>query len=101
VLTYDWTKNGGQVRITCTKQYVGPLPIRLAEKNRQKEIVVLVDRMLEMNGRKYSGKLAPSELERLDREITATDAEIDDWVCALYGITDQERKIIDTSGPSV
>ncbi|MGC1292951.1 MAG: N-6 DNA methylase, partial [Candidatus Acidiferrales bacterium] len=55
--------------ITCTKQYVGPLPIRLAEKNRQEEVVVLVDRMLEMNGKRYSGKLAPSELERLEREI--------------------------------
>ncbi|MGC2089788.1 MAG: hypothetical protein WA638_10190, partial [Candidatus Acidiferrales bacterium] len=86
--------------ITCTKQYVGPLPIRLAEKNRQEEVVVLVDRMLEMNGKRYSGKLAPSELERLEREITATDAEIDDWVYALYEITNLERKIIDISDHS-
>ncbi|MGB6075088.1 MAG: hypothetical protein WBG29_05585, partial [Candidatus Acidiferrales bacterium] len=77
-----------------------PLPIRLAEKNRQEEVVVLVDRMLEMNGKRYSGKLAPSELERLEREITATDAEIDDWVYALYEITNLERKIIDISDHS-
>ena len=32
---------------------------------------------------------------QLDREIAATDAEIDILVCELYGITDEERKIIE------
>jgi hypothetical protein len=58
-------------------------------------MVALMDRMPEMNKRKHSGKLAPSELERIDREILATDTEIDNVVYELYGITNEERKIIE------
>jgi hypothetical protein len=86
--------------ITCTKQYVGRIPIRLvdfsdpADKARHDKMVKLVDRMLELNKQKHSGKLAPSQVERVDREIAATDAEIDGLVYDLYGITDAEREII-------
>ncbi|MFZ1974951.1 MAG: hypothetical protein WAU89_19050 [Candidatus Acidiferrales bacterium] len=54
--------------------------------------------MLETNREKHSGKLAPSEMQRLERELVATDTEIDDLVFKLYGITDDERKIIEGSG---
>ncbi len=35
------------------------------------------------------------ELDRLEREIASTDAQIDELVYELYGITDEERKIIE------
>lgn len=35
------------------------------------------------------------ELDRLEREIAATDEEIDELVYELYGITKEERKIIE------
>jgi predicted type IV restriction endonuclease len=38
---------------------------------------------------------APSELDRVERAIGSTDAEIDELVYELYGITDEERKIIE------
>jgi hypothetical protein len=57
--------------------------------------VALLERMLELNEKRHSGKLAPSELERLEREIASTDREIDELVYDLYGTTDQERKIIE------
>jgi hypothetical protein len=57
-------------------------------------MVELVDRMLELNKQKHSGKLAPSQVDRVDREIAASDAEIDNLVYELYGITAEERKII-------
>jgi hypothetical protein len=60
-------------------------------------MVGLVERMLESNKKKHSGKLAPSELERLEREIAATDEEIDNLVYELYGISDEERGIIEGS----
>jgi type I restriction-modification system DNA methylase subunit len=66
-----------------------------ADKARHDKMVALVDRMLQMNKKKHSGKLAPSELDRLEREIASTDQEIDDLVYELYGITDEERKIIE------
>jgi len=50
--------------------------------------------MPELNKQKQSGKLAPSHVERVDRESAATDAEIDDLVYELYGITDEERRIV-------
>jgi hypothetical protein len=31
----------------------------------------------------------------LEREIAATDAEIDNLVYELYGITDEERRIVE------
>ena len=57
--------------------------------------MALADRMLELNMRKHSGKLAPSELDRLEREIAAADREIDQLVYELYGISDQEQQIIE------
>jgi len=52
--------------------------------------------MLEVNKNKHSGKLAPSELERLEPKIAPTDQEIGELVYDLYGIMDQERRIIET-----
>jgi len=62
------------------------------------DLVALVDRMLELNKR-----LAPirntsfGEREELLREIKRTDAEIDQKVYELYGLTEEERQIIDAS----
>ena len=53
--------------------------------------------MLGLSKKKHPGKLAPSELDRLEREIAATDGEIDNLVYELYGITDEDRKIIESS----
>lgn len=43
------------------------------------------------------GTLAASQLDRLEREIAATDAEIDNLVYELYGATEQERRIVEGS----
>jgi hypothetical protein len=74
-----------------TKKQLASFPM----KEKDDGIVRLVDRMLEMNKKKHSGKPAPSELDRLEREIGSTDREIDELVYDLYGITDEERKIIE------
>ncbi len=66
-----------------------------ADKARHDGMVAQVEQMLELNNKKHSGNLAPSELDRLEREIAATDAEIDELVYDLYGITDEERKVIE------
>jgi type I restriction-modification system DNA methylase subunit len=82
-------------------RFICHLPMRAinftdrADKARHDRMVALVERMLELNKKKHSGKLAPSELERVEREIAATDAEIDELVYALYGITEEEREIIE------
>jgi hypothetical protein len=108
--------------ITCTKQYVTRLPIRTidfsdpADKGRHGRMVALVERMLELNRRWGGSRTAQGASRRapsvaamsapppvagetpalqLDREIARTDAEIDELVYELYGITDEERKIIE------
>jgi hypothetical protein len=58
-------------------------------------MVELVDQMLQLNKQKHSGELAPREIERLEREITSTDREIDGLVHELYCIPDEERRVIE------
>ena len=74
-----------------TKRQLASFPM----KEKDDRMVKLVERMLELNKKKHSGKLAPSELDRLEREIASTDREIDEVVYALYGVTNEERKIIE------
>ena len=66
-----------------------------AGKARRDKMLALVERMVELSKKQHSGKPAPSELDRTEREIAATDAEIDDLVYELYDITVEERKIIE------
>jgi hypothetical protein len=53
---------------------------------------------LQLNRRKHCAPpsgVAPSGLGRPEREIASTDREIDELVYELYGVTDEERKIIE------
>jgi type I restriction-modification system DNA methylase subunit len=79
--------------------YIEQLPIRTIDFNNPSEkaihdkLVSLVDRMLDLHKKK--APLPPcAEREKIEREIAVTDEKIDDIVCGLYGITDEERKII-------
>ncbi len=78
---------------------IGP-PIRAidldnpSEKAAHDKIVSLVDRMLDLHKKKNA--LPPSaEREKVEREITITDEKIDEIVYGLYGITEEERGIIE------
>jgi hypothetical protein len=94
-------ESAGEVYLRFFGQYLEGFPVRTldlsnrTDKVRHDRMVTLVDRMLGMNKKKHSGKLAPSELDRLEREIATTDREIDELVYELYAITDEERKIIE------
>ena len=82
---------------------VGPpqiknLPIRLpSSKTQEQKIVGLVDRMLKLQKKVHDGKIAGREKEMLEQQIKQTDYEIDEEVYKLYGITDEERKVIEES----
>ena len=90
----------GEYRYRLIYQYMEKVPIRVidhskpADKVQSEKIAALVEHMLDLHKRRNSGKLAPSEMDHLDREINGVDAEIDDLVFRLYGITDEERKIV-------
>ncbi|MCX5866028.1 MAG: N-6 DNA methylase, partial [Proteobacteria bacterium] len=86
--------------ITCTKQYFGELPIvRLnlsnpADKTRHDKLVGLVEKMLALTP-KLRGATSESEKAALQNAVTTTDAEIDRLVYELYGLTEEEIKIVE------
>jgi len=54
-------------------------------------MVALVERMLDLHKREPQ---TPQEAERIQREIAATDASIDQLVYELYGLTEEEVGIV-------
>lgn len=94
---------------SANRQFLSQLPARTVhfsdptDKSQHSNVVALAGSMLELNKKMHSGKLTPLELSRVEREITSTDAKIDDLVFELYGITDKERRIVEeeTGGKNV
>jgi type I restriction-modification system DNA methylase subunit len=73
----------------CTIDFNNP-----SEKAIHDKIVFLVDLMLELHKKKNS--LPPSaEREKVEREIAVTDEKMDEIVYGLYGVTEEERKLIE------
>jgi type I restriction-modification system DNA methylase subunit len=64
-----------------------------SEDKLQDNIVALVDVMLNLNKKIQAAK--GNEKEQIQRQIEKTDREIDDLVYKLYGITEEEIKIIE------
>ena len=88
--------------ITCTKQYVGTLPIRTinftdpADIARHDRMVALVTQMLDLNKKLQEARLE-QEKTMLSRQIEATDGAIDKLVYELYGLTDEEITVVEGS----
>jgi hypothetical protein len=57
-------------------------------------MVSLVTRMLDLNKKAADASL-PADKEMYKRQIDATDREIDGLVYELYGLTDEEIKIVE------
>ena len=80
-------------------QYIERLPIRPinfsnpADKSRHDRMVKLVERMLVLHKRLAAAKIA-HEKTALQRQIEATDRQIDALVYELYGLTEEEIKIV-------
>jgi hypothetical protein len=82
------------------KQYLDLLPIRpidsssAKDKNYRDKIVSLVRTMLDLNKKLHSAN-THSEKTMLQRQIEATDHQIDKLVYELYGLTDEEIAIVE------
>jgi type I restriction-modification system DNA methylase subunit/predicted type IV restriction endonuclease len=87
-------------RLLQQKIYLEQLPIRTidfdnpAEKKMHDNLVGLVDEMLKLN-KELQGKSFDSEREPLERQIAATDKKIDELVYQLYGLTEEEIRIVE------
>lgn len=60
-------------------------------------MVKLVEQMLGLN-QQLAGARTPQEKTTLERQITATDNEIDRLVYQLYGLTEEEIKLVEDGG---
>jgi len=106
LVTYFYAKISSSIRggyLRFIYQYVTQLPIRAIDvkkpddKATHDKIVSLALQMLSLNKRLADAK-TPHDKELLERRIKATDKQIDDIVYGLYGITADERKIIEGKG---
>jgi len=70
------------------------MPDLLADKARHDKMVSLVQTMLDLHKRLAAAKTA-HEKTMLQRQITATDHQIDQLVYELYGLTEEEIKIVE------
>jgi hypothetical protein len=92
------TMRGGFFRYFT--QFVEQLPIRTIDfgnpedKAMHYKMVQLVERMLDLHKKKQHAN-TDSEKELFDHQIKATDNEIDELVYKLYGLTEEERKIVE------
>ena len=64
------------------------------DKSRHDRMVKLVEQMLELHKRLPAAK-TPSEKTSLERQIAATDTQIDRLVYALYGLTEEEIQVVE------
>ena len=98
----DLAKEKGRLFAQVKTFTMKKLPIRRidfenrAEKKMHDDLVALVGRMLELNKRLAPIRNTPcNERDELVREIERTDREIDNLVYHLYGLTEEERKIVE------
>jgi phosphate uptake regulator len=80
---------------------VSQLPIRRIDFDNPQDVkmhdalVALVERMLDLH--KRLKEAVGEEKKDLERQIARTDRQIDDLVYELYGITEEEGRIIEGS----
>lgn len=83
--------------ITCTKQYVGTLPIKLINSNADHErhdaLVELVERILDLTAKLANA--SPATRAVLQKQVEVTDAQIDRLVYELYGLTEEEIALVE------
>ncbi len=90
----------GKFRYRLTRQYVEKVPIHTIDFTnpqnvaRHDQMVSLVERMLDLHKRLAETK-AGHEKTLLQRRIEATDKQIDRLVYELYGLTEEEVKIVE------
>ena len=78
------------------RQYIEQLPIasRPSRSTETLKVASLVERMLSLHQQLAAAK-TPTEKTHLQRQVEATDREIDRLVYELYGLTEEEIRIVE------
>lgn len=86
--------------MSANRQFLSQLPIRAINFSNPKDranhdrMVKLVEQMLSLH-KQLAGAKTPDEKTRIQRQIDATDQQIDHLVYEVYGVTEKEVKIIE------
>jgi adenine-specific DNA-methyltransferase len=97
-LYYRGKKQGDQLQID--KEPLQNIPIRTIDfdnpddKVMHDKMVNLVEQMLDLHKQLAAARI-PDEKTRIQREISATDNQIDKLVYGLYGLTEEEIRIVE------
>jgi hypothetical protein len=92
----------GEALAEVKKANVARLPIRTLDldsnhdRERHDDMVEFVEQMLKLHRKRALAK-TPAEQTALVRQIAATDAQIDRLVYELYGLTEEEIKIVESA----
>jgi hypothetical protein len=90
----------GEALAEVKKTNVAALPIHPIDLSNKKDrsahdrVVALVDRMLSLH-KSLAAAQSPTDKEPIQRQIDSTDRQIDRLVYDLYGLTDDEVKIVE------
>ena len=81
-----------------TPDYINPFPIKLIESlndaEKQKELIKLVDQLINLNAEKAETKL-PTKISQLEGRIEYCENRINEIVYQLYELTPEEIKIVE------
>jgi adenine-specific DNA-methyltransferase len=92
----------GEALAEIKKQHLGQLPIRTinfddpVENAQHDKLVALVENMLDLQ-KKYHAAKMERDKELYERQIKIVDAQIDKRVYELYGLTEEEVKVVEGS----
>lgn len=99
-LSIPFGVRAGQYRYRLIYQYMEKVPIRVidftvkTDKEKHGRMLTLVESMLELHQRLSEAK-TPTDKELLQRQIDTIDHEIDRLVYDLYGLTDDEVRVVE------
>jgi type I restriction-modification system DNA methylase subunit len=90
--------NKSELTVNVSKTFLEQLPIKIVPESQQQPLIKLVDKILSLNKHLNEiGDKRTDERTRVEEEIKKTDAEIDELVYKIYGLTEEEKKIIEES----
>ncbi len=101
-LSIPFGVRAGQYRYRLIYQYMEKVPIRVidftvkADKEQHGRMLALVESTLDLHRRLAAAK-TPADKDRLQRQIDATDQEINRLVYNLYGLTEEEIQIVEAA----
>ena len=71
------------------------MPFVIGAKSQQKKISVLAEKMLVLNKEFRAEPENSDQWKKIKDEIAKTDKKIDEEVYGLYGLGEEERKIVE------